>query len=72
MSFARPFSEARDIQGNLQHHKTDGNDDGASSPVKTPGGSTPIIGGPSAPVGEMNASRTKLKPGTSGMRRSWY
>ena len=71
MSFARPFSESREIQADIQHDKTDGKDGGAASPVETPGGSTPIIGGPSHPMSEMSQKRTTLRTRTNSLKRQW-
>ena len=71
MSFARPIEEARSIIKDIQHDKTDGKDGGATSPVETPGGSTPIIGGPSHPMSEMAQKRTTLRTRTNSLKRQW-
>lgn len=71
MSFAQPFSESRSIQSALQRHKTDGHDGGASSPVETPGGSTPGTS-TAPPVSVMESRRTNFKRRTTDLKRSWY
>ena len=68
MSFAQSFDEAHSIINHVQVNRTDGNNDGASSPVHA--GSTDG-GGLAVPVAELVPRRTKVNVRTSSLTRKY-
>ena len=68
MSFSQTFDEAHSIQTYLQKEKTDGNSDGASSPIHM---GSADGGGMAVPVADLVPRRTKVKVRTSSLTRKY-
>jgi hypothetical protein len=68
MSFSQPFDEAHSIINHVQVNKTDGNSDGASSPLHV-GASDG--GGLAVPVADMVPRRTKIVVRTGSLTRKY-
>lgn len=68
MSFSQSFDEAHSIINHVQINRTDGNNDGASSPLHMGAADG---GGLSVPVADLVPRRTKVKARTSSLTRKY-